>query len=98
LTALPATYVEPPLIAECPVNLECKVVRVVEVGDHDTFMGKVVAAHVDDTLLDEEGRICVERLDTICFMFGLNFRGEYWSLGEKLSEAWYTRDSGKHGT
>ena len=46
LTPLPAAVVRPPLIAECPVNVECKVIGMEEVGDHDLFKGEVVAAHV----------------------------------------------------
>ena len=90
LTPAPATVVRPPLIAECPVNLECKVIGIEVVGDHDLFKGEVVATHIDDTLLDEQGRVRPERLDVLCFMFNLNFRGEYWSLGRKLGDMGFT--------
>ena len=93
LTPLPATVVEPPLIAECPVNLECRVIGIEEIGDHDMFKGQVVAAHVDDTLLDEGGRVCPDRLDVLCFMYCFNFGGEYWSLGRKLGDLGFTRIS-----
>jgi flavin reductase (DIM6/NTAB) family NADH-FMN oxidoreductase RutF len=90
LTPASATVVRPPLIAECPVNLECKVIGIEVVGDHDLFKGEVVATHIDDTLLDEQGRVRPERLDVLCFMFNLNFRGEYWSLGRKLGDMGFT--------
>ena len=93
LTPLPATVVEPPLIAECPVNLECRVIGIEEIGDHDMFKGQVVAAHVDDALLDEGGRVCPDRLDVLCFMYCFNFGGEYWSLGRKLGDLGFTRIS-----
>ncbi len=91
LTALPASVVSPPLIAECPVNIECRVIAIEEIGDHDLFQGRVVAVHVDEALLDEEGRVCVARLDPICFMYNHNALGEYWSLGRKLADLRYTR-------
>ena len=91
LTPVPATVVKPPLIAECPVNLECRVIRVEETGDHDLFQGQVVAAHVDESLLDEQGRIRPDRLDVLCFMYNFDFGGEYWSLGRKLNDTWFTR-------
>lgn len=93
LTPLPATVVKPPLIAECPVNLECRVIGIEEIGDHDMFKGQVVAAHVDDALLDEGGRVCPDRLDVLCFMYCFNFGGEYWSLGRKLGDLGFTRIS-----
>jgi flavin reductase (DIM6/NTAB) family NADH-FMN oxidoreductase RutF len=98
LTPLPATVVQPPLIAECPVNVECEVIGIQEIGDHDMFIGEVKATHVDESLLDERGRVCVDRLDAFCFMFGFNFRGEYWSLGRKLGVFGYTRQAPSEGT
>ncbi|MBT7702565.1 MAG: flavin reductase family protein, partial [Verrucomicrobia bacterium] len=40
LTPLPAEKVRPPLIAECPINVECRVLDIIEVGDHDLFLGE----------------------------------------------------------
>jgi len=37
LTAVPGDEVKAPLIAECPVNLECRVIGFQEIGDHDMF-------------------------------------------------------------
>ncbi len=65
LTPLPATHVRPPLIAECPVNIECRVVGIETIGDHDLFKGEVLAVHVDPDILDERGRIDPDKLDTI---------------------------------
>jgi len=93
LTPLPAKVVRPPLIAECPINVECKVIGIEEIGDHDLFKGQVVAAHVDASLLDEQGRIRVADLEAFCFMYGCGFGGEYWSLGQKLADVRYTRQA-----
>ena len=90
LTPLPAQKVAPPLIAECPINLECKLLGIEEIGDHDMFKGEVVAAHVDEDLLDEEGRIQVERLEIFCFIHSFDFGG-YWALGPKLADMRFTR-------
>jgi flavin reductase (DIM6/NTAB) family NADH-FMN oxidoreductase RutF len=46
LTPLPATAVKPPLIKECPINIECRVVSELDAGDHTLFAGEVVASHV----------------------------------------------------
>jgi len=86
LTPLPAHRVRPPLIAECPVNLECRVIDVQEIGDHDMFVGEVLVEHVDAEALDADGNIDVSRLDVLCF---LNW--EYWSLGERLGKIRFTR-------
>ncbi|MGQ9524163.1 MAG: flavin reductase family protein [Armatimonadota bacterium] len=86
LTALPAQQVRPPLIAECPVNLECRVEAIHTIGDHDMFIGRVLVEHVDADCLDASGRVQVERLDVLCYV-----HGEYWSIGSKLGTHGFTR-------
>jgi flavin reductase (DIM6/NTAB) family NADH-FMN oxidoreductase RutF len=91
LTRLPASVVKPPLIEECPINVECVLKTVIEMGDHDTFVGEVVAVHADQELLDEDGRVRLDRLDAFCLLFSYGTRGEYWSLKDEIGEFGYTR-------
>lgn len=48
LKPLKARHVRPPLLSGCVVNLECKLEGELEAGDHTVFLGRVVAAHVDE--------------------------------------------------
>lgn len=77
LTAEPAKRVRPPLIKECPVNLECILQGIVKLGVHDLFLGQVVAVHVDQGVLDDEGRLDYSKARPFVFN-----HGEYWSMGE----------------
>ena len=79
LTPFPATKIKAPLIAECPINLECKLIDLIKAGDHDLFRGEVVAQHVDEAYLDARGRIAIEKLNPLCYILG-----EYWSIGRKI--------------
>ena len=56
LTPAPSKIVRPPVIAECPVNYECKVVQSVRVGSHDVYFGETVAVHsaVQATSIEED--------------------------------------------
>ena len=47
LTPVRGEKVKAPLIAESPVNLECKVTEVKHLGTHDMFMAEVVCVHAD---------------------------------------------------
>jgi flavin reductase (DIM6/NTAB) family NADH-FMN oxidoreductase RutF len=47
LTKEKAEKISAPLIAECPVNIECVKVKEVEAGDHTWFIGEIVAARAD---------------------------------------------------
>ena len=79
LTPLPAAVVRPPLIAECPVNIECKVTDIQVIGDHDLFLGEAVAQHVDENALDENGKVRIDCLNGFAFVLG-----EFWTLGHKI--------------
>ena len=82
LTPVPASVVKAPLIAECPLNIECRVTDIQVIGDHDLFLGEAVAQHVDAALLDEAGKIMIDKLDGFAFVLG-----EFWTLGQKIERA-----------
>ena len=54
LTPVMGNVVKVPCIAESPVNIECKVVKVEKLGSHDMFTAEVVAVQVDDAYMDEK--------------------------------------------
>jgi flavin reductase (DIM6/NTAB) family NADH-FMN oxidoreductase RutF len=85
LTPFPATKIKAPLIAECPVNLECKLIDIIKAGDHDLFRGEVLAQHVDERCLDSEGNIAVTSLNPLCYVLG-----QYWSAGKYLGYHGFT--------
>ncbi len=66
-------------IKESPVSLSCKVKNVVELGSHDMFIAEVVAIKADNYLLDENGKICLEKAKLVAYS-----HGEYYQLGTKL--------------
>ncbi len=82
-TPIPGSEVKVPLIAECPVNIECKVTTVVSLGTHDLFMGRVVAVHADEEVLDRTGQIDCRKANPFAYV-----HQQYWSLGELI---------GRHG-
>lgn len=86
LTSVPADKVKPPLIGECPVSIECRVLGIQEIGDHDLFLGEAVAEHVAEEALDEDGQIRVDRLDPLCYQ-----HSEYWSCGKRLERHGFSR-------
>jgi flavin reductase (DIM6/NTAB) family NADH-FMN oxidoreductase RutF len=76
---MPSVHVKPPLIAECPVNLECRLVSVTDVGDHDLFIGEVLLEHVNEESVDENGQLLIDKLDPIVMM-----RCGFCPVGERL--------------
>ena len=88
LTPVASETVAAPLLAESPVNIECRVRQVVPLGSHDLFIAEVVGVQVDEALIDPAtGRFCLERADPIVYS-----HGEYFVLGEALGHfGWSVR-------
>ena len=85
LTPEKSNKIEAPCIAEAPVSIECKVRQVVELGSHDMFIAEVLCVNVDESLLDEKGRLNLERAKLVSYN-----HGEYYRLGEKLGKFGYS--------
>ena len=79
LTREEVTEVSCPIIAESPLSLECRVTDVIELGSHHMFLADIVAVDVDDSLIDKEGKLRLERADLAAFA-----HGEYFELGKKI--------------
>lgn len=60
-----ATYVNAPILTDCPVSIECSVVESTHPGSHELFIGKVEAVHVDEEYLDEKGNILWDKMDLL---------------------------------
>jgi flavin reductase (DIM6/NTAB) family NADH-FMN oxidoreductase RutF len=85
LTPEPASQIQAPLIAECPANLECKLTQTIPLGSHDLFIGEIMAVHMDEELLDENGFIDYSKAKAVAYV-----GNEYWSLGECLKTSGFT--------
>jgi flavin reductase (DIM6/NTAB) family NADH-FMN oxidoreductase RutF len=57
LTGLEAVSVQPPLLSECPVNIECRVVQKVRLPSHSMFVAEVLVIHAEDEILDDHGEV-----------------------------------------
>lgn len=72
--------VKAPLIAESPLNIECRVTDIRELGSHDMFLAEVVAVDADPKLIDNTtGAFQLNHAQPIAFS-----HGKYYSLGEKI--------------
>ncbi|MBQ9474068.1 MAG: flavin reductase family protein [Bacteroidales bacterium] len=80
LTPAPAQMLKAPLIAESPLNIECKVCEVKELGSHDMFIANVVAINADEKYIDHTtGAFQLNHTEPIAYS-----HGKYYTLGEKL--------------
>ena len=84
LTMKNADMVEPKLIEECPVNLECKVLEVkalgTEGGAGNLVICEIIKIHVREEYLNEEGNLDQMKLDLVA----------------RLGGNWYSRNNEKN--
>jgi flavin reductase (DIM6/NTAB) family NADH-FMN oxidoreductase RutF len=73
-TALPATLVQPPMVKESKVNLECRVVEIKPLGEiagaGNLVICEVLRMHINDGILDENKRIDQRRLQHVARLGG----------------------------
>ncbi len=74
-----ASVVGAPMIGQSPVNIECRVTKVEELGSHHMFLARVEAVHADEAWMDEKGRFDLNKALPVAYS-----HGEYYGLGRKL--------------
>jgi len=89
LTPEPAVHVKPPLIKECPVNMECKVLGIMSFGSHDLFIGDVMMMHAEEDILLDDKMGLVDPSKGIIFAMNA-----YWRFGERIDTIRYTMKNG----
>ena len=78
LTPERAEIVGCPMIKESPVNIECRVREIIELGSHDMFIADILKVHVDEQYIDRSGRIRLDQASLVAYN-----HGEYFGLKRK---------------
>lgn len=81
----PATQVRVPMLLESPLNVECRFVREVELGEYRLLMGEIVEIHAIDSAFQPDGSMDADKFDPLVYLGGIR---QYWSLGEKCADAY----------
>jgi len=81
LTAIKATKIKAPMIKESPINIECKVTEIKELGTHDMFLAEVVAVNADKHYLDKNGAFDLSKANPIAYS-----HGHYYNLGSYIGK------------
>lgn len=85
LTVGEGKTVKAPHIAESPVNIECRVERIEELGSHHMFLAQVTGVLVDETYMDPNGKFDLNRSGLLAYS-----HGEYFDLGNCLGKFGYS--------
>ena len=79
LTQEPAESVQCPMIAESPVQIECRVVSDTDLGSHHMFVARVEAVHADERYMKGNGSLDLEAARLVAYSHGV-----YHALGKRL--------------
>lgn len=85
LTEEKSEHIQAPGIAESPVNIECRVTEVKELGSHHMFLAEVLAVHVDEAYMDEKGKFHLNDAGLLTYS-----HGEYKALGKEIGTFGYS--------
>ena len=80
-----ANEIDCPILADSPLVLECRVTDVIPLGSHDMFLADIVAVDVDEALVDESGKLHLDRAGLVAYS-----HGEYFELGKRLGKFGYS--------
>lgn len=83
LTAARSELVDAPYVSEFPLVLECRVVRIDELGLHTLFVGEILDVKAEDSCLDEQGKISIERVRPFSWAPAEN---KYYGMGGELGK------------
>ena len=74
-----ATEIDCPMLADSPVNIECRVTESKDLGSHTMFLAEVLAVHADERYMDKKGRFDLRLAKPIVYS-----HGDYMTLGKKI--------------
>ena len=91
LTAVKSKLVDAPYVQQFALVMECKLVHVAELGLHTQFVGEVIDAKADDSIIGDSGAIDVRKLKPLVFTpdtqdyYGIgSFKGKVFSAGKGI--------------
>ena len=79
-----AEYVNAPILCECPLVLECRLIATHDLGAHTQFVGEIVDVKVEEECLDENGEPDIRKVDPLLFAPG---NRAYFGIGELVAQA-----------
>lgn len=84
LTPVRSEIVDAPYIKEFPINLECKIIQITEIGLHTQFIGEVMNIKIDDTIQEKGDQPIIEQINPL--IFAPDSRN-YYTIGEQVAQA-----------
>ena len=79
-----------PVLVDSPLSLECVVTDVIPLGTHDMFIADIVASDVEESLVNAEGRLRLDKANLLAYS-----HGEYFELGKRIGKFGFSTNKKK---
>jgi flavin reductase (DIM6/NTAB) family NADH-FMN oxidoreductase RutF len=76
-----ASVIDCPILSDSPLTLECRVTDILPMGTHDLFLADILSVTVEESLLDEAGKLHMERAGLLAYL-----HGDYYTLGRRVGK------------
>lgn len=73
-----------PMIKDCPLNMECKLVEIVERESNEIFIGEIIGTYTEERFLSD-GKLDFKKMKPLILS---QPDTSYWRLGEPFAKAW----------
>jgi flavin reductase (DIM6/NTAB) family NADH-FMN oxidoreductase RutF len=70
LTKEKGLMINTPMIKECPVNIECRVQDIIQLGTHDIFISEILNVNADEKIIYSDGDIDYEKIEVLSYLMG----------------------------
>ncbi len=84
LTPVKSELVDAPYAAEIPFVLECRLLQTIDLGAHTQFIGEILDAKADSSILNDQGQVDMAKLRPLVYAPGVS---TYFGLGQPVAKA-----------
>ena len=83
-TKIDGSKVKVPIIKDCPVNIECEIIKELKITDWVLVIGEILEISIDSDKISHDGKVSIEKIDPLVYIPTIR---EYWSIGQKLGNS-----------
>ena len=83
-TKIEGNKVRVPIIKECPVNIECEILKELDMSDWVLVIGEILEVNIDSDKINPDGEVSIEKINPLVYIPTIR---EYWTIGQKLGNS-----------
>ena len=74
-----------PMIEQCPINIECEIFKIIDIGDHSVIVGKIIESHITTDCFTNDIPD-IRKINPLCFCTFTTKSMGYYKIGEFIAD------------